>query len=559
MSKNYFLKKRCIYIFSLFLLFSTSYLKAQIIFSSNFENGRLDTSYIDSSKYVIAPITNLHFKVIGVKNQKPEFKIFDSVGYHLRSYHSMVYRYENDSNWQFFDTSYKAGTTAFYHFNNTSVFTQDTVYIAYWFPYTYSQLETYINKIKNESYIKNIGIKGKSYLGKNIYGYEICDTTYANCYKKNVVITARQHPIENINGYFIEGFTDYLIYANDSISEYIKKNYRFFIYPMLNPDGVFNGWSENALGQGLNREWADSLSIGGTPEIDTIRPVIWNETQAKVDWSIDIHSNPGSNIKYYWWGYNSSSPSVSAYQINQATKYANEVSIFDNFNNSTLFQNYIQGNGVNSSLTAANWFRKSFNAISFTFEPTTEPNGFSGNNKISIIRMKKAGESLAKGFYNVFDSTEAMTGVLKISGNNVYIEVSGGKKPYFYSWSGPITSNNDTLFNPPNGTYLLTVTDSNGCEWKYSYIHTLKTYIIKNKKNNEFKVFPNTNKIDMLYIDGSQNPICIDIYNSIGTKIYSNNINRSLDKIDISFLRKGIYLITLKTDEDIKSFTLIKE
>lgn len=508
---------------------------------------------------MIAPITNLHFKVIGVKNQKPEFKIFDSIGYHLRSYHSMVYRYENDSNWQLFDTSYKAGTTAFYHFNNTSVFTQDTVYIAYWFPYTYSQLETYINKIKNESYIKNIGVKGKSYLGKNIYGYEICDTTYANCYKKNVVITARQHPIENINGYFIEGFTDYLIYANDSISEYIKKNYRFFIYPMLNPDGVFNGWSENALGQGLNREWADSLSISGTPEIDTIRPVIWNETQAKVDWSIDIHSNPGSNIKYYWWGYNSSSPIVSAYQINQATKYANEVSIFDNSNNSTLFQNYIQGNGVNSSLTAANWFRKSFNAISFTFEPTTEPNGFSGNNKISIIRMKKAGESLAKGFYNVFDSTEAMTGVLKISGNNVSIEVSGGKKPYFYSWSGPITSNNDTLFNPPNGTYLLTVTDSNGCEWKYSYIHTLNTSIIKIKKNNEFKVFPNPNKIGMLYIDGSQNPICIDIYNSIGTKIYSNNTNRSLDKIDISFLRKGIYLITLKTDEDIKSFTLIKK
>ncbi|MGE3653699.1 MAG: PKD domain-containing protein [Flavobacteriales bacterium] len=54
---------------------------------------------------------------------------------------------------------------------------------------------------------------------------------------------------------------------------------------------------------------------------------------------------------------------------------------------------------------------------------------------------------------------------------------SGGTAPYTYLWS-PIPSTNDTLFNLAIGTYVVTVTDTNGCIKKDSITITQPTRII---------------------------------------------------------------------------------
>lgn len=56
---------------------------------------------------------------------------------------------------------------------------------------------------------------------------------------------------------------------------YYGENPPLSIYPMLNPDGGYTGSGQNTPGQGVNREWEEGRTPGGTPETDTIRPVIW--------------------------------------------------------------------------------------------------------------------------------------------------------------------------------------------------------------------------------------------------------------------------------------------
>ncbi len=60
------------------------------------------------------------------------------------------------------------------------------------------------------------------------------------------------------------------------------------------------------------------------------------------------------------------------------------------------------------------------------------------------------------------------TNVSCFGGSDAHIEVTvnDGTAPYSYSWeniSGPVTTNNDTLYNVPAGTYSVTITDANGC------------------------------------------------------------------------------------------------
>jgi len=418
-------------------------------------------------------------------------------------------------------------------------------------------------KIQQSQFLNDAGVKSHSYQGRNLYGYNITDTNYSECYKQNVVITARQHPIESINGYFIEGLTDYLLFSQDTVAEFLRRNFRFYIYPMLNPDGVFNGSGQNALGQGLNREWEDSLISGGVPEIDSIRPVIWQETAQKVNWSIDIHSNPGSNVKYYWWGYKSTSP-VPQWQISKAEDYVLAVALSDSSSpeNTSLYQDSVQGDGVNTSLTAANWFRKSFNAIAFTFEPTSEPMGYSGNNAITTTNMRNAGASLIKGFASVFDSVQAMGGSIGISGNTLLANITGGYPPYTYQWTGPHSGTNDTLHNAISGIYTLQVTDTKSCTWTQQLDFVSTGYTGPVFMDNVMRLFPNPSN-GMIWIESEHKILNaeIEVFDLAGRCIYHHELsleNRTYIKLSDDYY--GLYLIKITAGEYsfVKKFVLIR-
>ena len=174
----------------------------------------------------------------------------------------------------------------------------DLVYFAYAVPYSYTQLDLYLNDIVNrhpnytrvDPLCKTLGgnickmltithsikdyfpfeqesqewsvssnsrrlakIKSikKESQDKKLGSYKASKHQH----KKAVVLTARVHSGETVSSYMMKGAIDYLISSTRS-SRLLRKNFVFKIIPMLNPDGCkYGNYRCSLLGIDLNRRW----------------------------------------------------------------------------------------------------------------------------------------------------------------------------------------------------------------------------------------------------------------------------------------------------------------
>jgi murein tripeptide amidase MpaA len=70
-----------------------------------------------------------------------------------------------------------------------------------------------------------------------------------------VIITARVHPGEPQGSWVVEGFLKFLLSSEDD-AKLLRKSFVFYIFPMLNPDGViFGNHRCSIVGVDLNRRW----------------------------------------------------------------------------------------------------------------------------------------------------------------------------------------------------------------------------------------------------------------------------------------------------------------
>jgi murein tripeptide amidase MpaA len=84
--------------------------------------------------------------------------------------------------------------------------------------------------------------------------------------RRKVWLIARQHPGETMAEWFVEGFLERLLDADDSVSRALLQQCVFYVVPHMNPDGAVHGnLRTNAVGSNLNREWA-------TPSLDRGQP-----------------------------------------------------------------------------------------------------------------------------------------------------------------------------------------------------------------------------------------------------------------------------------------------
>nr|CAJ2472098.1 unnamed protein product [Leishmania braziliensis] len=76
--------------------------------------------------------------------------------------------------------------------------------------------------------------------------------------KQYVVLTARVHPGECPGSHLMHGCIDFLLNCTDSRAAALRRNFVFYIVPMLNPDGVVRGHSRvDSNGVDLNRMYRD--------------------------------------------------------------------------------------------------------------------------------------------------------------------------------------------------------------------------------------------------------------------------------------------------------------
>ena len=122
----------------------------------------------------------------------------------------------------------------------------DTVYLAYCYPYTYTDLQLYLKKLEEDPKRRNRFRRRtmcQTLAGNNCDLLTItsfaCDPESLRT-RKGVVVSARVHPGESNASHMMKGVIDYL--TGPSLdAKILRDNFVFKIIPMLNPDGVVVG------------------------------------------------------------------------------------------------------------------------------------------------------------------------------------------------------------------------------------------------------------------------------------------------------------------------------
>jgi hypothetical protein len=144
-------------------------------------------------------------------------------------------------------------------FSYTFAYSQDTVYFAYCYPYTYSDLMEDLARIDADPFRSSITSRGL--ICSTLLGNRCEHLTITNCSadhpkpKRKVVLSARVHPGETVGSWMMRGAIEFLT-SQEPEAKILRENYVFKVIPMLNPDGVVNGNYRCGLaGADLNRRW----------------------------------------------------------------------------------------------------------------------------------------------------------------------------------------------------------------------------------------------------------------------------------------------------------------
>ncbi|KAM9710994.1 cytosolic carboxypeptidase 4 [Dama dama] len=144
---------------------------------------------------------------------------------------------------------------------------EDTCYLAYHYPYTYSALMTHLDILEKSVNHKQVYFR-QEVLCQTLGGNSCPLVTITAMPESNSadhleqfrqrpyqVITARVHPGESNASWVMKGTLEFLV-SSDPVAKLLRENFIFKIIPMLNPDGVINGNHRCSLrGEDLNRQW----------------------------------------------------------------------------------------------------------------------------------------------------------------------------------------------------------------------------------------------------------------------------------------------------------------
>ncbi len=285
------------YIITLVLLFSVYNSFSQIKVDADFEGGNIDVlSIVDSTNTIVVmpalqTSTNttkcwFYFKVFDFNKEK-ELNIDIKYDYRVMAPENPVYSYDKE-NW----TKIKSKS------NNrkktiSSIFTEDTVYFATGFPYVYSDVLNYTNKIASN---KNVDT---TTLVQSEGGRRVPKIIVADGDNKDLVwVIARQHAFESMSNFMIEGFVDYII-SEDSLAREFRKKATLHIVPMMDVDNVAIGASGRMQKPiDFNRDWNPESHWKAVKEVKSQIEQTQNTNDYRV--FIDVHSTfPGATYPVF--------------------------------------------------------------------------------------------------------------------------------------------------------------------------------------------------------------------------------------------------------------------
>jgi len=164
-------------------------------------------------------------------------------------------------------------------FSYTFEYNQDNVYFAYNYPYTYSQLTEYLDKLELDTRLSDYVSRRtlcRTLLGNRCEYLTITSASekseLTKNTKKGVCITARVHPGETVGSWMMQGIfskyenllgiMEFLTDPDNKEAQVLRDNFVFKLVPILNPDGVINGNYRCGLaGCDLNRRWKKPTKV----------------------------------------------------------------------------------------------------------------------------------------------------------------------------------------------------------------------------------------------------------------------------------------------------------
>ncbi|MCL1079126.1 hypothetical protein D5R81_00780 [Parashewanella spongiae] len=160
----------------------------------------------------------------------------------------------------------------------------ETVQIAYFAPYSY---ERHLDLISSVQLHPQVSLEqlGLTIDGRDLTLVKVGDGDIS---KKNIWITARQHPGETMAEWAVEGLLHRLLDQDCPISKSLLDKANIYIVPNMNPDGSVRGHLRtNAVGANLNREW-QSPTLERSPEVYY---VVNKMKETGVDLFYDMHGD----------------------------------------------------------------------------------------------------------------------------------------------------------------------------------------------------------------------------------------------------------------------------
>jgi len=305
-------------------ILSSGFLFSQVRFSSTFESGSLgEVRRIDSTWTRISDIDSIltlsynlssrfdplnpvdtalkpsarwyYFRIDGVKGKQIFLNIQNSET--IRPFYSY-----DGINFRRFDEGENLNSRQI-----NKIFTQDTVFISHFIPYTYTRLTNKIEQWRKCEYVDYSEI-GKSHLGESIPMLTITDSRVSDQNKKRIWIHGRAHPSEQPCSWHLEAMIDELT-SGSEYSKSLLSHSIFYIVPMINPDGVTGGYSRSSsTGVNVEINWdrEDSLT---TPEIKVLKAILTELTTEKpFDLFLNMHSQIANSATYWIHTAESTSP-----------------------------------------------------------------------------------------------------------------------------------------------------------------------------------------------------------------------------------------------------------
>jgi hypothetical protein len=178
-------------------------------------------------------------------------------------------------------------------------FESSTVSIARFYPYTFSDLENYINSIEGNQYV-DVQTPGYSQDEKPIYLLKITDTAVSVTNKKRIFMHARTHPGETPPSFLIEGIVNALLSGSTEAAELLSY-FEFYIFPMQNVDGVVEGnYRTTPLSENLESMWyydsSDPLILDSSSpvEVNVIHDYaigLMNDGGPAISMALNLHAS----------------------------------------------------------------------------------------------------------------------------------------------------------------------------------------------------------------------------------------------------------------------------